>query len=346
MKLKYLLSFFKTAKVPGLLPIMMDWKGMLRLHFLYSAFESGLLEALKEPCSRSGLLEKLEVKSPDILDALLKVGVSIKELQYQNGYYNIKGKRSLALTGEQNDIIAAVVQANVTYYNNSYRYAAERMRGAPLGDDLESAGEIIARFSKLTDPVMKSFLSEIIDGQDNLRVLDIGCGSGLLLKTIAGLIPNASGVGIDIDKEVANQARQNIKNWDLESKFEIMEGDILSLLSNIEPVNLITLMNLVYYIPVESRVYFFSALGSRLLPEGGLAIVMNMQGKDSDSAAANLNMANASLKGVTPLPHSSELRDQLLESGFKEVKVRKLMPGSSFVGIHALNFSKSDANHI
>lgn len=63
---------------------------------------------------------------------------------------------------------------------------------------------------------------------------------------------------------------------------------------------------------------------------------MNMQGKNSDFGAANLNMANASMKGVTPLPDPDRLCEQLKESGFSNVKVSDLMPGSSFVGMQAI----------
>ena len=335
MKLKYLFSFFKTVRMPGLIPIMMDWKSLLRIHFLYSAVDSGLLEAVKTPCSRNDLMEKLEVQRPDILDALLKVGISIKELQCKNGYYSIRGKRSLAMVGENGDMISAVVQANATYYNNAYRKAAARMRGAPLGDDLENVGDIIARFSKLTDPVMKGFMSEIVAGSKPMRVLDIGCGSGLLLKSIFSLNPHATGIGVEVDEAAAEQAVQNIKKWGLKDRFEIIKGDIRSLSSDINSFELITLINVVYYFPVEKRVELFRTLRSKLSPGGSLAIVMNMKGKDSDAAAANLNMVNASLEGVTPLPDSSDLRDQLKESGFADVKVAGLMPGSSFISIHA-----------
>jgi len=46
-------------------------------------------------------------------------------------------------------------------------------------------------------------------------------------------------------------------------------------------------------------------------------------------------MVNASLKGVTPLPDPGELQQQLLDSGFNDVQISSLMPGSSFVGMQA-----------
>lgn len=336
MQFKYLYSFFKTFKIPGLFSVFSDFKSIVRYHFLYAAVESGLLEALQTPCSRDELIKKLAVKNPDILDALIKVGISIKELSFKKDRYGIRGKRSKALTGEFEDTLSAVVQANVTYYNNSYRHAAARMKGAVLGDDLTWAGDIIARFSKLSDPVIKAFLSDIVPKDQGQRVLDIGCGSGLMLKSISEINPDLSGVGIDVDESAAGQAIENMKVWGLTDKFEIIKGDIRNLPDDIPPFDLITLVNVVYYFPFKQRPELFRALRSRLTPGGSLAIIMNMQGKDSDFGAANLNMANASMQGVTPLPDPDKLENQLKENGFSTVKVSDLMPGSSFVGMQAL----------
>lgn len=335
MQLKYLFSFFKTFKIPGLFSVFSDYKGMVRYHFLYAAIESGLLKELKTPCSRNDLIKKLEVKNTDILNALLKVGISIKELNCKDDLYSIRGKRSQALVGAHADTLSAVIQASVTYYNNSYRHAAARMKGAELGDDLTWAGDIIARFSKLSDPVIKTFLTDIVPQGPGAKVLDIGCGSGLLLKSMTQINPDLSGLGVDIDKAAAGQAMQNMEKWGLKEKFEIIKGDIRDLPGDIPCFDLITLVNLVYYFPVEQRPEFFRALRSRLAPGGSLAIIMNMQGKASDFAAANLNMANASMKGVTLLPDPATLQEQLRESGFSIVRVSNLMPGSSFVGLQA-----------
>ena len=336
MQLKYLYSLLKTIKIPGLFSVFSDLKAMGRYHFLYAALESGLLEALRTPCSRNDLIETLEVKNPDILDALLKVGISLKELNCKKGLYGIRGKKALAMVGAYGDTLSAIIQANVTYYNNSYRHAAARMQGAALGSDLEWAGDIIARFSKLTDPVIKAFLSDIVPQVPGTRVLDIGCGSGLLLKSISQINPDMSGLGIEVDDSAARQAMQNMEKWELQERFEIIKEDIRNLAENTPRFDLITLVNVVYYFPVEQRPELFKTLRSRLTAEGSLAIVMNMQGENYDFGAANLNMANASMQGVTLLPDPVKLREQLRESGFSTVRVSDLMPGSSFVGMQAM----------
>jgi hypothetical protein len=57
-------------KIPGLFPIMRDWQAFVRMHFIYAAHESGLLEALSTPASRDDLIQKLNVRRPEILEAL------------------------------------------------------------------------------------------------------------------------------------------------------------------------------------------------------------------------------------------------------------------------------------
>ena len=84
-----------------MIPIMRDWQTFIRMYFVYAALESGLLEALQTPCTRESLLDNLDAKRPEILDAILDVGLSVKELSCSNGFYRIRGKRSkLSADGE------------------------------------------------------------------------------------------------------------------------------------------------------------------------------------------------------------------------------------------------------
>ena len=110
MKLRYTFSILRLLKIPGLLRVMKDWQAFLRMQFLFAAYESGLLSALASACSREVLIEKLGVKRPDLLDALLDMGQAMGELGRKEGFYFIKGKRSRAITGDKGDILAAMIQ--------------------------------------------------------------------------------------------------------------------------------------------------------------------------------------------------------------------------------------------
>jgi 2-polyprenyl-3-methyl-5-hydroxy-6-metoxy-1,4-benzoquinol methylase len=336
MKPKYLIAVLRTMKIAGLYAFLKDWQSFLRMHFIYAALESGLLEALTIPSTREDLIPKLGVKRPQVLDAILDVGVSVRELGYKNRIYSIKGKRSRALLGKDGDTLSAMVQANITYYSAAYRNAADRMRGGAPGDDLKEMGSLVARFSKIAEPVIRELLTTLVTGKGPMRVLDVGCGSGIFMRTIHDANRYATGIGIDIDEEVVKQARENMQHWGLSERFKILAGDVASPPAGLKgPFDLITLFNVLYCFPSEERSDLLQELRSMLAPHGVLALAMHFKSNGRDPGAANLNMVNSSLKGLTPLPDLESVTGQLKNSGFHETRTERLMPGSTFYGIIA-----------
>lgn len=336
MKLKYLNAIIQILRIPGFLPIFRDLKPFVRTHFIYAGLETGLLETLQTPCSRDDLLETLGVERPEILDALLHLGLSLKEIGRRKGLYYIRGKRSRSVICEKSDALAAMIQGLTTYYNNAYRNAADIMRGASLGDDLFKIGAIIGRIGKLDEPLLKTYISSIIAGKKEVRLLDIGCGSGVFLKCALEANPNSTGLGIDIDEEVVNQARENMKQWGIDDKFVILKSDILGQSDEIkETYDVITLCNVLYYFPVEKRIDLFKRLRSFLSEEGVVALVNSMQSENGDLLTANLNLYSSTAKGITVLPDLNETIDQLKEGGFPHIEVTKFVPGGEVYGIVA-----------
>jgi len=335
MDLRYIISFLRILKIPGLYPLMKDWQASVRINFIFAAYESGLLRALSQPRSRSTLVDKLQIKRLELFDALLDVGLASKELAVKNDKFFIKGKRSKAVAGVNGDMLSAIIQASVTYYSDAYKNAAARMYGEELGDDLDEIGEIIARFSKMTEPIIKDFLASLVRGKNHMSVLDVGCGSGFFLRSVYELNNNVNGIGLDIDEAVVGQARNNIKTWGLAEKFEIHHGNISSFSKKTAPFDLISLINILYYFKEEARVDLVKNLCQRLAPNGILVIVMNFHSNGKDVSAANLNVVNNSLKGLTPLPDIDEIKSILEQCGFSKINIHQFMPGSSFLGLAA-----------
>jgi 4-hydroxy-2,2'-bipyrrole-5-carbaldehyde O-methyltransferase len=337
MHIRYLLSAWRTIRMRGLWPIMRDWVAFLRLHFLYAALDTGLLSALETGATRETLLDRLDVKRPELLDALLDMGLALKELSLRNTIFRLRGSRSKALANSDGDALAAVVQANVTYYNAAYRHMADRMRGAPLGDDLDEIGEVVARFAKIGEPILESFINALVPPSGPFRILDVGCGSAFVLKTAWQANPETSGFGIDADAHVVALARDNLGRWGLQSRFSILKGDIRSQTDARKGgFDLITAFNLIYYIPQGERLEFFSLLRSLLSPKGRLALVNNFQSKGIDVGAANLNIVNCSLNQLTALPELAEIKSLLAACGFDRIQIARFMPRNEFYGITAL----------
>ncbi len=62
-----------------------------------------MLKELAVPRERQTLIENLHVKRPDLLDALLDVGLDTKELGMNNQRFLIKRRRSKALISTKGD---------------------------------------------------------------------------------------------------------------------------------------------------------------------------------------------------------------------------------------------------
>ena len=336
MKIKQLFYLWRTIKIPCLIPVMRDWFSFLRIHFLYAGLETGLLQALRTGATREELIDKLNARRPELLDALLEMGLALKELRLRNTLFSLRGKRSKVLATAEGDALAALIQANVTYYNGAYRHLADRMRGAPLGDNLDEIGETVARFSKLGEPILGSFIKSVVPATGAFQILDVGCGSGFVLKTAWQANAKASGFGIDQDDKVVAQATDNLNKWGLQDRFTILAGDIRDQ-RNLRQggFDLVTAFNLIYYIPLDARHDFFSLMRSLLSPNGCFALVNNFQSKGLDVGAANLNIVNCSLNNLTTLPNLEEIKTQLAECGFHRIQSTRFIPRSEFYGITA-----------
>jgi 2-polyprenyl-3-methyl-5-hydroxy-6-metoxy-1,4-benzoquinol methylase len=334
--IRNLFTFFREGNPRQISPVLRDWEGMVRMHFLYSAIESGLLNMLEEPCSKEILIKELQIQRPEILEALLDLGLSCGEISSKDGMYFMNGKRMRALAGENGDALAALIQGNVTYYNSLYKEAAGRLRGEEKGDYLGQIGDIVARYSKIVEPYLSNLVVEVLKGRRYPRYLDIGCGTGVYLKTACSATPQLNGTGLEMDPKVVEIARQNLKDWSISDNVIIIEGDIRTPPSELQgPFDLITFFNAVYYFNDSERLDLFKNLRKLLSTEGELVIASSFRSKDMDIGSANLNLATSSMSGCTPLPTTQEILSQLEQCGYNRIKVEKLLPGSSMYVVSA-----------
>lgn len=316
----------------ALLRIMGDWKRMTRMHYLYAAIDCGLIDAL--PASRKELISKLAVMREEMLDALLNVGLSLKELSLKSSVYRIKGKRSKSM--KKTDALRALVQANVTYYATAYRNYAQRLRGADKGKELDECGGIVSRLSALGEPLLRVFAKDMVKGGDIVRILEVGCGEGVYLKAAYDANPNATGIGIDLDPVVVSQAQRNIEAWGIGDRFSVVCGDVFNAPPEVVgKYDLITLYNIVYYFDERTRMALFSALKGMLNKVGRLVITSSTYEPGGGLFSANLNMSTSSSEGFTQLPTIDDLMLQLMRVGYSHVEAKRIMRGASQYGVVA-----------
>lgn len=330
------LSMLRARDPRAFFQISGDWKSLLRLHFLYASLESGLLKAMDRKRTREDLIRELGAKRPELLDGLLELGVRLGELSLDPQGYSLKGSRSRALREDRNDALAAMVEANVTYYNSVFRGFARRLRGGDLEEDLAAIGPLVARVSKIAEPYVHDFLERAVEGKGPLTLLDVGCGSCSHLRRALELNPEIVGIGLESDPEVVMLARENLRRWKREDRIRVEEGDIRSFpFETMAPFDLVLLFSVIYYFDSEERLTVLRRIRGFLAPGGEVALVTSCRGPGIDLFSANLNLATSSMAGLTPLPEPEELEGQLREAGYTQVRRSRLIPRTTYFGIMA-----------
>jgi SAM-dependent methyltransferase len=330
-------GFLSVFRIPHLLSVMKvsgDLRAYVRLNFLFAAFESGLLRALRTPATREEALGRIGAKRPELAEALLDLGVALGELSHDGRAYSLRGRRARAMAAESGDPLAAWVEENVAYHGDVYRNFVERMKGAESGRYLEAYGRLIARSSRVLEPMLAAFVREVVITRRPARLLEVGCGSGIYLRHAAEAHPKLVGVAIDVQQSVLDDTRANLARWGIAERFELVATDVLHPPATLAgPFDLVTLYNNVYYFDDGVRVGLFRRLRSWLSPGGALAIASALRGADPETV--NFDLVLRSTAGCTPLPALATLTAQLRESGFGRIDTAKLGPGGSFYGLVA-----------
>lgn len=303
-----------------------DFTPFTRVHFLAAAAESGVLRALREPLTAAELAEKVDVRRPELLEALLAVGVALGELATEGQRYSLRGPRARLIASGKGDAFAALVEEWMHYDADVFRELEPRLRGAALGDYLAPTATIVARSSRVLEPFVSTYLRALVARRRPRRVLDVGCGSGVYLKHAAEASPDVTGVGIDLDRQVVDLARKNVSAWGIADRFEIVAGDARRETPS-GPFDLITLFNNIYYFAPEERVTFFRRLAASIAPGGALAVVTATAGPTVAIRAFDLVLQ--STEGCWALPSRDALVAQLRDSGFGGVRRDEIAAGQS-----------------
>jgi protein-L-isoaspartate O-methyltransferase len=334
MIFKTILAFLRIPYLFQQLQVRRDLHAFLRVHFLYAALETGLLSLLQTPISKEEIGAQLAVQRHELLDTFLEFGVHLGELGRDNGRYTLRGARSRVLAKPEGDPMAAFVQEYANYHGSVYLNLPARLAGAPLGDYLEKTADLVARSSRILEPLMGNYVQSIVQTNRPMRLLEIGCGSGIYLRYAVAANDQITGIAIDMQEKAVQQTRRNLADWGIDHHFQVFTANIYDPPAELQgPFDLITLYNNIYYFPLAERVALFKTLRAMLTPDGALALVSMMQGNSME--AANFDLVLRSTIGGAPLPELHEVSQQMRDGGFTHIKQTRLMFGEPFFGILA-----------
>lgn len=297
----------------------------VRVEFLGVASRLGLLAALRQPRTENELARDLGVDNTALLRSLLDLGTALGELKRSDTRWALRGTRAEALADPALDGWAGLVEEAAVYDADVYRALPERLRGEPSGDYLRDYGQIVARSSRSVEPLLAPFVRDLVGRVRPRHVLDVGCGTGIYLRSAARASMTLTGVGIELDPDVVELARRNLTTWDLRERVTVRQADLRRLPVDLEgPWDLVLLFHNIYYFPAEDRPAVLVRL-RELAPTGTVAVVTPVA-DPHDAMAGHLNLVLRSTAGNYPLPTIRELREAMHAAGFASVDERRLAP--------------------
>lgn len=334
MSLKPFLRLLRDGRLTALLGIGAQLKSFYKLTYLAAAGESGLLHRLATgPATFDSLAEFFAARGPgrEALEAWLQMGVRLRLLRLSPRGYALRGLAS-ALAQPQNDPALAMVEEVTRLHHKLIAATLSKLRSGELWSLADQDGELIARSSRVLEAFQSEVIRRTFPARGSLRLLEIGCGSAIYLRHAATRNPSLTALAVELQPAVAEVARTNLRNWGLEGRIKVEDGDIRAKAPG-ELFDIATLYNNIYYFPVEERVALLQNIAGFIKPDGFLLLTTCCQGGSLGAEA--LNLWAAATSGAGRLPSEEELVSQLRQSGYGKVKTMNLLPGDRFIAFRA-----------
>lgn len=334
MSLQPFFRLFRDGRLLPLLSIGAGLKSFYKLTFLAAAGESGLLNRLATgPATFDELADFYTAtgQGREALEAWLQMGVRMKLLTLGSSGYELRGMAK-ALARPENDPALAMVEEVAGLHHKLIAATLPRLRNADLWTLADQDGTLIARSSRILEAFQAEAIRRTFPSRGALRLLEIGCGSGVYLRYATECNPSLTALAFELQPEVAEAARANLHNWGLESRVNVESGDVRSKTPG-ELFDIATLYNNIYYFPVSERVALLQIIAGFLKPGGFLLLTTCCQG--GSLAAEALNLWGAATAGAGRLPAEDELVSQLRQAGYSRVKATNLLPGDRFMSFQA-----------
>lgn len=334
MSIKPFIKLFKNNQLSAALGLKALLKPFYRLSYMVAVKDSGLLDLLsRNPVGFEALAETFcrDAKSCEALEAWLHLGVRLGLLDLGELGYSLKGlARRLALP--ENDATMALAQEVVGLHQKLILATPRRLREGELWALEDQDGELIARSSRALEVFQTEAIDRVFPRSGEIRLLEIGCGSAFYIKYAAMNNPSLSALGLELQPEVADIARRNIRHWNLQDRVTVETGDIRTRIPAPE-FDIATLYNNIYYFPVAERAALLAHVRKFIRPGGFLLLTTCCQGGNLGMELLNLWGAATATGGR--LPYVDEMVSQLHDAGYADVQAISLIPGDRFYAFRA-----------
>jgi SAM-dependent methyltransferase len=301
-----------------------------RLAFLAAAGSAGMLARLGQGAATLDELAAVAgIPGEELagLAAWLAAGVRLGELAHDGDRYRLRGRLARTLADPERDAALALVESAIAHHARVLFEAPSLLASGRRLTLADLDGERVARVSKLSEPLLREAIDEVVPLRGAMRLLEVGCGDATHLRHALLRNPELTALAVELDTAVAERARANLSEWKLADRATVVARDVRALGAGPD-FDLLTLHQNIYYFPLAERTPLFAALRGFARPGGRLLITSTCRGGSMISAI--LDVWGRVTEGAGPLPEPEQLARQLEAAGWREVSARNLLPGDRF----------------
>lgn len=199
------------------------------MSFLLSSFhDTGVFELLKDlkPKSTKEISKKLSLNKLILesgLNFLVNADNSI--IKDKNGKYQMTELGKKRIFSDQ--AMAMALGAVGAYHVLLTNFTSTMKNELIYGKDFIRDGRLVAKSSVLTGKANYSWIAQKISDLKVDTVVDLGCGSGDIIIDFCKRQKSFRGIGLDIDPQAIQVAKENVKKNQLDDRIELVTGDML-----------------------------------------------------------------------------------------------------------------------
>lgn len=331
MDVRTSVSVLRSGDVRARLAAVRDGRAAVRLATVAAGLDTGVLEALAGGAGTGEeVAGRVRAEDRDLLRAFLEVLVTTGLVSRSGDRFGLTRRGTAVL---EDRMVRATYTAFSDFHTGLYRDLGSQLAGGPGRDDVTRQAAVIAELSEAMAPFTDALLREVVADRRPGSVLDLGCGAGRQLATMLEAAPGARGVGIELDPGAADLARRHLTDRGVADRCEVLTGDGRELLGTAEPVDLVLLANVVYYVRLDERVDLFRSVHARVRP-GGTVVVVSTTLRD-DAFSRHFDLLLRAQAGRMELPDVPVLVGQLAEAGFTPREPRRISYGDPLTAVVA-----------